>query len=410
MKDGGHELWAPDVVHGKDGRYYMYYCPDDKIRSIGVAVCDTPAGKYEFYGIVQDKNGGYLGEREGDTIAFDPGIFINDDGSIYLYSGNGPRTRGQIGKEPKASVVVRLCDDMITLAEEPKKMLPCLGEERGSGYEGHEFFEASSIRKINGVYYLIYSSVNLHELCYAISEKPDGPYHYGGVVISNAEIKEHSSDKTPKNSYGNDHGGIECINGTYYIFYHRPTNRSNFSRQGCAEKIEILPDGTIPQVEMTSQGLNGGPLPGKGVYPASCVANLHGKRPQAIAHPLAMGKKHPYLTQEGEAFEQEELIKNPKSVPPRMYITNGKNGMVALFRYFDMKDVKNIRVVVRGRAKGKMLIKLGENGVTAGKIAITPTKEWTSFSCRVKIPDGKQTLCFCYEGRGKIDFLEYEIK
>ena len=29
MADGTHQLWAPDVVKGKDGRYYLYYCPDD---------------------------------------------------------------------------------------------------------------------------------------------------------------------------------------------------------------------------------------------------------------------------------------------------------------------------------------------------------------------------------------------
>ena len=68
MAGGDHELWAPDVVRGRDGRYYLYYCPDDTIRSIGVAVCDTPAGRYEFLGIVQDKNGEFVGERQGDTI------------------------------------------------------------------------------------------------------------------------------------------------------------------------------------------------------------------------------------------------------------------------------------------------------------------------------------------------------
>ena len=61
MRDGNHELWAPDVVRGKDGRYYLYYCPDDKIRSIGVAVCDSPAGQYAFYGLVQDTSGGIIG-------------------------------------------------------------------------------------------------------------------------------------------------------------------------------------------------------------------------------------------------------------------------------------------------------------------------------------------------------------
>lgn len=407
MKNGDHELWAPDVVKGKDGRYYLYYCPDDRIKSIGVAVCDTPAGQFEFYGIVQDKNGGYIGEREGDTIAFDPGVFIDEDGSIYLYSGNGPRTKGAIGKEPKASIVMKLADDMKTIISEPKKMLPCLGEAEGTGYEGHEFFEASSIRKINGKYYLVYSSVNLHELCYATSDRPDGDYKYGGVIVSNAEIHENASDKTPKNCYGNNHGGLECIDGNYYIFYHRQTNRSMFSRQGCAEKIEILPDGRIPQVEMTSGGLNRNALPGEGTYPTYCVCNLHGKRPQAIAHPLAMGKKHPYLVQQGEDFPQELALEGRET--PRLYITNGKNGMVAVFCYFDCKDLNKVSVTVKGRAKGKLLILTEEHGAPVGEIAISSSKEWTTFSGNVNISDGEQAIIFKYKGLGKIDFLEFKL-
>lgn len=406
MKDGKHELWAPDVIRGKDGRYYLYYCPDDSIRTIGVAVCDTPAGRYEFYDIVRDKNGGAVGERAGDTIAFDPGVFVDDDGSIYLYSGNGPRTRSAIGREPKASVVMRLSDDMKTIITEPKKLLPLLGEAEGTDFEGHEFFEASSIRKIHGKYYLVYSSVNLHELCYAVSDRPDGGYHYGGVIVSNAEIHENSGERTPKNCYGNNHGGLECINGKYYIFYHRPTNRSMFSRQGCVEKIEILPDGTIPQVKLTSGGLNSGTLPGTGTYPASCVCNLYGKRPQAIAHPLAMGKRHPYLVQDGKDFSQEQAVQEAKL--PRMYITNGKNGMTAVFRYFICVDLKKISVTVRGCARGNLLI-CTEQGETAGEITITPSKEWIKQSTDVTIPDGEHAIIFYYKGRGKLDFLEFSM-
>ena len=39
---GIHAQWAPDVVQGPDGRYYLYYCLDF-LPEIGVAVCDTPA-------------------------------------------------------------------------------------------------------------------------------------------------------------------------------------------------------------------------------------------------------------------------------------------------------------------------------------------------------------------------------
>lgn len=49
---GIHALWAPDVVQGRDGKYYLYYCLDF-LPEIGVAVCDTPAGKYEFLGFVR---------------------------------------------------------------------------------------------------------------------------------------------------------------------------------------------------------------------------------------------------------------------------------------------------------------------------------------------------------------------
>lgn len=408
MADGTHQLWAPDVVRGKDGRYYLYYCPDEKIRSIGVAVCNIPAGKYEFYGIVQDKNGGYIGEREGDTIAFDPGVFIDDDGSIYLYSGNGPIKEAHIGKEPKGSRVMQLADDMMTIITEPKKLLPMLGEAQGTGFEGHEFFEASSIRKINGKYYLVYSSPSLHELCYAVSDRPDGGYTYGGVLISNAEIKEHSQDKTPLNCYGNNHGGMECIDGNYYIFYHRQTNRTMYSRQGCAEKIQILEDGSIPQVEMTSGGLNQEPLPGKGVYPAYCVCNLHGRGPQEISLLKNMGDKYPYLTQDGEDFDRA-LADKPSVIPPRMYITNCMDGTVAVFRYFGCKDLRKISITVRGDAQGKFVVRTTEGSAAVGEIQIAPTEDWTAFSGDVHIADGKQAIIFCYEGSGRVDFLEFEL-
>lgn len=173
MPDGNRQIWAPDVARGKDGRYYLYYCPDGDGEAIGVAVCNEPAGQYQFYGIVQDKKGQWIGKREGDIWQFDPGVFIDEDSKIYLYSGNGPKTEKDIGKTPKNSCVMELSDDMLTVIEEPRILLPILGKAKDTGFEGHEFFEASSVRKINGKYYLIYSSVRSRELCYAISEKPD---------------------------------------------------------------------------------------------------------------------------------------------------------------------------------------------------------------------------------------------
>ena len=402
MSDGTHELWAPDVVQGKDGRYYLYYCPDDKIKSIGVAVCDTPAGQYRFYGIVKDATGGILGERPGDTIAFDPGVFI-DNGEIYLYSGNGPRTKGEIGKEPKASVVMTLCDDMLTLKTEPKKLLPLLGESEGTGFEGHEFFEASSIRKIDGRYYLVYSSITNHELCYAVSDRPDGGFRYGGVIVSNCDLFPQKGGK-PKNCFGNNHGGLECINGQYYIFYHRETNRSICCRQGGAEKVTILPDGSIPQVELTSCGLNPRPLKGTGTYPASICCQLYGKNTPTYSHPFAMWNRHPYITQNGPDWSPED-----GGNPPRQYIANGKSGFVAGYKYFDLTLAASLTVRMRGTARGTLFVRTDPDGEIIGTITIVPSKDWTSFTAALSPQKGSHPLFLCYQGKGRFDLLEFSF-
>lgn len=396
MAGGDYQLWAPDVVRGKDGRFYFYYCPDDRIRSIGVAVSDTPAGKYEFLGIMRDRNGGAIGGRPGDTIAFDPGVFLDEDGIIYLYSGNGPRYERDVGKQPKASVVMTLEDDMVTIRSEPKKLLPTLADSKGTGFEGHEFFEASSIRKIGGRYYLVYSSRHLHELCWAMSDRPDGGFRYGGVLVSSCDLFPGRASK-PLNCIGNNHGGIECINGQYYVFYHRYTNQCMFSRQGCAEKIEILPDGSILQVEITSQGLNGAPLPGKGTWPAAMACHLYGRKKQGIAHPFYMRWRHPFFTQDGPDFDRETGV--PSEVP-QQYITNCKNGSTVTFRYFDIDRLSSVSVRVRGRAKGLLKIYTDLDAAPVGGIPLSPASDWQDLSGPVRIPAGVHSLSFRFEGKG----------
>jgi len=74
---------------------------------------------------------------------------------------------------------------------------------------------------------------------------------------------------------GNDHGSICKIKDQWYIFYHRMTNGSIMSRRGCVERIEILPDGTIPPVETTSLGFSESLNPYK-VTPADIACVLKG--------------------------------------------------------------------------------------------------------------------------------------
>ena len=74
-------LFAPDVCRGPDGRYYLYYCFDFE-GVVSVAVCDTPSGKYEFYGHVRWPDGTLLGRREGTPFSLTRGFSMTAAGSI----------------------------------------------------------------------------------------------------------------------------------------------------------------------------------------------------------------------------------------------------------------------------------------------------------------------------------------
>lgn len=90
---------------------------------------------------------------------------------------------------------------------------------RDSEFFGHAFYEAASIRKINGRSYFIYSSENSNELCYATSQNYNGPYHFGGTIISNGDVGYHGrSGENRTNQTANDHGSLACIKGQWYIF------------------------------------------------------------------------------------------------------------------------------------------------------------------------------------------------
>ena len=212
-------LFAPDVVE-RGGKYYLYaYIVNAKGC---VAVADRPEGPFRLLSRYE-----YDIPNHYDNGTFiDPGVLVDDDGRVYIYCGY------------QGSYMCELKDNMYEAVPGSYKLdiIPTA--------EPHRFFEACSPRKINGTSYLIYSPQRGSCLDYATSDSPTGPFTYRGTIIDNGI-------DFPG---GNDHGSVCCINGQWYIFYHRMTNGTIMSRRGCVERIEILPDGTIPQVEMTSLG------------------------------------------------------------------------------------------------------------------------------------------------------------
>lgn len=398
-------MWAPDCVQGTDGRFYLYFSFDFH-NQVNVLVSNRPDGPFQYYGVVRHPDGTRYGHGKQDIMCFDPGVFRDDDGSIYLYSGYSAnedlrkmlRNRGIRNVDGTGSQVMRLESDMVTVHGEPAMLIPGYKNSAGTGFEGHEMYEASSMRKVNGRYYFIYSSRASHELAYAVSEHPDRGFCYGGVIISNGDIGyQGRKAEDALNYWGNIHGSIVQANGQWYVFYHRQTNRTEQSRQGCAEPISIDADGHIAQVEMTSQGLYGKPLPGTGTYPAYIACNLYSAQ-GAIKCTYGPFCRH--------QFRMHPCFRMGRD--GHQFIQDMRDGATAGFKYFDMQQATAIRVTVRG-SSGVLEIRTSASGEPVGKIVLQKTQRFRTFEGKITALTGKQALFFTYVGEGKIDFRSFEL-
>jgi hypothetical protein len=398
-------LFAPDVAKGTDGKYYLYYALSNQ-NVTSVAVSDTPAGKYEFLGYIKDANGTPAGEAEPRYRQFDPGVLVDDDGKVYFATGFSPRDKSHFDKSGilcMGAYLFELEPDMLTIKRGGDIVAPSVHNSKGTGFEGHEFFEASSLRKVGEKYYFVYSSINSHELCYAVSDYPDRGYKFGGTIVSNADIPLHG-ENVFANYGGNTHGSIVEIEGQWYVFYHRQTNLHQYSRQACAERIRIQPDGSIPQSEITSCGLNGKPLQAKGRYESRIACNLSSDKGADFYSLSKMPSEgRPYFTQttpDGNYQEGESA----------QYIANMHNNYWCGFKYFSFGgDESKITASARGSGTGKLVVSTKRGEDVLSEISVSPSKDISSSSAPLNVSQGVYPLYFTYVGDGAIDFFDFTI-
>ena len=395
-------LFAPDVCRGPDGRYYLYYA-FDFMGIMGVAVCDTPAGAYQFLGHVRYPDGTVWGRKKGDQFPFDPGVLADDDGRIWLYSGFYTPAPALVTGFQKlrndGGTVVELEKDMVTMKGGPRVIFPKAGP---GSFPNHEFFEASSIRKDGDSYIFVYSSRHNHELCYAVSDRPDGGFTFGGTLVSLGDLflDGRTEEKDGLNYLGNTHGGLLNLGADWYIFYHRQTNRHSYSRQACAEKLERTPDGGFRQAEVTSCGLNGGPLRGEGRYEARIACNLWSK--DGVGRydgpsPRKRLKAHPYFTQSGGGRKEE----------CGQYIANMRDGAAAGFKYFRMETPVSIRVETSGEGRGTMEVSdTPDFARLCAELKIAPG---TARAQLLDIEPGVRPLYFRFRGEGSVNFHAFTL-
>jgi len=208
------QLWAPDAAWVNDTLYFYFPARDHQgIFRIGVATAPGPQGPYTVHP-----------EPMAGTFSIDPCSFVDDDGTAYLSFGGlwgGQLERWSTGRftvEPEVRSpdtpafcpkVARLAPSMTELAEDPRDLV--IVDEKGqplkAGDEGRRYFEGPWMHKRNGLYYFSYSTGTTHQIVYATSTSPYGPFQWRGTILP------------PVIGWTTHHSIVE-FEGQWWLFYH----------------------------------------------------------------------------------------------------------------------------------------------------------------------------------------------
>lgn len=243
--------WAPTACHktidGKE-KFFLYFA--NSSNGIGVVTSSTP------YGPWTDPIGRALISRSTPNCSnipwvFDPAVFIDDDGTGYLYFGGGlvDNPTEEQTRDPGSARVVKLNPDMISLASDPVTIRPPY------------LFEDAGINKIGDKYVYSYCTnwncpnPGNAKIAYMTSDNPMGPFTYKGVFFNNP-------GEFFANSYGNNHHALFKFKEQYYLFYHTLDLQNEMGigskgyRSTHADYATVNADGTIQPVTGTSKGTN----------------------------------------------------------------------------------------------------------------------------------------------------------
>lgn len=345
-------LYAPDCQY-LNGKYYLYYCLASSRNTEGYAVSESPLGPFV--------NGQVIQLRGVNEI--DPCVFIDDDGQGYYIWGQFQAKVAKMKPGLTEIDTTTIHDSVVTEKE-------------------HFFHEGGYMIKRNGIYYFIYADMSRagRPTCigYSTGKSPFGPFTYGGVIIDN--------DRCDPGNW-NNHGSVVGFKGQWYVFYHRATHNSFTMRKACMEPIEFNPDGSIDEVEMSTQGASG-PLDPLMKMDAERACLLHGNiRIQACA------------------ADNEELA-------------GIKNGDKAAFKYFDFgQGVDHLTVwVAPGALPGKIDIATDTPwGDSLGTVDVPGSgdgKTWTALSCKIAHIHGVHAIWLRFSGKGedlfKVDWFQFQ--
>lgn len=232
-------FWAPDIVEGDDGKYYLYFGNCEMGCNIYGYVSDSPVGPWKKLS-EQDIPVISNGYPRENYPSLDAQFFKDTDGKIYGHWGtwvhyNGGYAVGELDKKTMSS--------MINSTNIPLEQTPAP-------------FEAAYMMKKGSKYILMYSGASCHDetynVRYSYSDSPYGPFTPG----KNNPILSTNEDKTV---HGPGHHSVLKENDDYYIVYHKhdyPMTRGGLARQICIDKMVFENDSTIKAVVPSSKGID----------------------------------------------------------------------------------------------------------------------------------------------------------
>lgn len=302
-------LFAPDMIR-KDDTYYLYY--DIPTGEEFVAVSDSPVGPFKD------------GVRIEGPMGIDPNIFVDDDGQAYYFWGQFAAKGAKMNPDMKTIDMSTMVDSLVT-------------EEK------HHFHEGSFVFKRGKYYYFTYADIGRQGrptcIGYAMATSPFGPYEYKGVIVD--------SDACDR-AVWNNHGSIVEYDGKWYVLYHRSTGGTNTMRKACIEPISFREDGTICEVEMTSQGAAG---------PLDAYSGIAARR-------MCILSGHACVKLEEGRTDHEIL-------------TSIENGDMVAYKYLDFGKKTPERFTARVRGTG------------GARIGVTFDQRYLGSSCTLELPASK---------------------
>lgn len=352
--DKTNGAWAPQCIE-RNGKFYLFVPIHGE--GISVLVADSPTGPFS------DPLNKRLIESDHIWQDIDPTVFIDDDGQAYLYWGN-----------PKLWYV-KLNDDMISYDRSigqngivsVEMTAEAFGAHKGrDGKTGTSYTEGPWFYKRNNLYYMIYAAAGIPEyIAYSTAPSAVGPWNYKGFIM----------ERAPHLAFTN-HAGIIDFKGNSYFFYHSQelSGGEGFKRSTCVEQFEYNPDGSIPLIQPTKEGVS------------QSVANLN-----------------PYKRVEAETIAWSEGLKTKTADKVGVYVSNIDNNDYIKIRSVDFgSGAKKFEASVAAITSGSIEIRIDEkDGDLLGILSIKSTggeQNWKTQSGKIKKVNGVHDVYLIFKG------------